>query len=108
MPYYLLKASYTGEGWAAQVRNPRNVADRLRPIIESVGGSLDTVFYTFGDFDIVAICQFPDNMSAGAVSIAAAAGGAVKMHTTTPLMTVDEGMEMMRKAGAAEYRPPGA
>ena len=108
MPYYLLQASYTGEGWAAQVRNPRNVADRLRPIIESVGGSLDSVFYTFGDFDIVAICQFPDNISAGAVSIAAAAGGAVKMHTTTPLMTVDEGMEMMRKAGATGYRPPAA
>ena len=108
MPYYLLQASYTGEGWAAQVRNPRNVADRLRPIIESVGGTLETVYYAFGDCDIVAICQFPDNASAGAVSIAAAAGGAVKFHTTTPLMTVEEGMEMMRKAGAAGYRPPGA
>jgi len=26
---------------------------------------------------------------------------------TTPLMTAEEGMEMMRKAGGAGYRPPG-
>ena len=108
MPYYLLQAAYTGEGWAAQVRNPQNVADRLRPIIESVGGSLESVYFAFGDYDIVAICQFPENMSAGAVSIAASAGGAVKIHTTTPLMTVEEGMEMMRRAGTAGYRPPQA
>ena len=105
MPYYLLQASYTGEGWATQVQNPQNVANRLRPIIESVGGSLERVYYAFGDYDIIAICQFPENVSAGAVSIAASAGGAVKIHTTTPLMTVDEGMEMMRKAGSAGYRP---
>lgn len=90
-----------------QVQNPQNVADRLRPIIESVGGSLESVYYAFGDYDIVAICQFPDNASAGSVSIAAAAGGAVKIHTTTPLMTMEEGVEMMRKAGASGYRPPG-
>ena len=108
MPYYLLQASYTGEGWATQVRNPQNVGDRLRPIIESVGGSLETVYYAFGDYDIVAICQFPENVSAGAVSIAASAGGAVKIHTTTLLMTVEEGMEMMRQAGTAGYRPPRA
>ena len=90
-----------------QVQNPQNVADRLRPIIESVGGSLESVYYAFGDYDIVAIYQFPDNASAGSVSIAAAAGGAVKIHTTTPLMTMEEGVEMMRKAGASGYRPPG-
>lgn len=108
MPHYLLQAAYTGEGWAAQVGNPRNAADRLRPIIESVGGSLETMYYAFGDYDIIAFCRFPDNASAGAVSIAAAAGGAVKIHSTTPLMTVEEGMEMMRKAGATGYTPPSA
>ena len=106
MAYYLLQAAYTGEGWAAQVGNPRNAAERLRPIIESVGGSLETMYYAFGNFDIVAICQFPNNASAGAVSVAATAGGAVKIHTTTPLMTVEEGMEMMLKAGSTGYRPP--
>ena len=52
------------------------------------------------------ICQFPDNVSAGAISIAAAGGGAVKAIKTTPLLTVEEGMEMMRKAGSSAYRPP--
>jgi hypothetical protein len=48
----------------------------------------------------------PDNVSAAGVSIAAAAGGAVKAIKTTPLMTVQESMEAMRKAGQAGYRPP--
>ena len=37
------------------------------------------------------------------------AGGAVKMVRTTPLMSVNEGMEAMEKAAKLEleYRPPG-
>jgi hypothetical protein len=31
----------------------------------------------------------------------------VKAIKTTPLMTMEEGMEAMRKAAAAGYRPPG-
>jgi hypothetical protein len=39
--------------------------------------------------------------------MAASAGGAVKATKTTPLMTMEEGIEAMRKAGTAGYRPPG-
>ena len=35
------------------------------------------------------------------------AGGAAKAIKTTPLMTLEEGMELMRKAGASGYRSPG-
>ena len=30
----------------------------------------------------------------------------IKAIKTTPLLTTEEGMEAMRKAGAAGYRPP--
>ncbi len=107
MPYYLVQAAYTGESWAAQTRNPQNAIDRLRPAVENLGGSFECAFYAFGEYDVVAIVQFPDNVSAGAFAVAASAGGAAKAVKTTPLMTIEEGMEVMRRAARAGYRPPG-
>ena len=43
---------------------------------------------------------------AAAFSMAVAAGGAVKAFKTTPLLSVEEGVEAMRKAHAAGYRRP--
>jgi uncharacterized protein with GYD domain len=62
---------------------------------------------SFGEYDAHVILQAPDNVTAAALSLAAAAGGSVKAVRTTPLMTMEEGMEAMRKAAAAGYRPPG-
>ena len=107
MPHYLFQVSYTAEAWATQIRNPQNRVDVVRPVIESLGGSIETAYLAFGDHDAVVICQFPDNVSAGAFSVAATAGGAVKSIRTTPLMTVEEGIEMARKAAGSSYRPPG-
>ena len=107
MPYYLVQAAYSGDAWGAQIVNPQNRLDQLRPVIDRLGGSFNEAYYSFGDYDIVAIVQFPDNASAAALSLAASAGGAVKAFKTTPLMTMDEGIEAMKKAGGAGYRPPG-
>jgi hypothetical protein len=41
-----------------------------------------------------------------AFALAAAAGGALKAVKTTPLMTIEEGIEAMRKASGTGYRPP--
>jgi uncharacterized protein with GYD domain len=75
-------------------------------MIEKLGGRLESFWLAFGDYDTHVILQVPDNISAAALSLAAAAGGSVKAVKTTPLMTMDEGMEAMRKAAAAGYRPP--
>jgi hypothetical protein len=50
----------------------------------------------------------PDNTNAAAVSMAVAAGGAVKEIKTTPLMAPDEGFDAMLLAQGAGYRPPGS
>jgi hypothetical protein len=48
----------------------------------------------------------PDNVSAAAFSVAVSAGGAVKGMKTTPLLTMEEGMDVMKRAGGASYRSP--
>ena len=107
MAKYLFQGSYTSEAWAAQVQNPQNRLDVVRPVIERLGGRIECAYLAFGEYDVVLIVEMPDNVSMAAFSLAAAAGGAVKAVKTTPLMTIEEGIEAMKKAGGAGYRPPG-
>lgn len=106
MAYYLVQAAYTPEAWAAMAKNPQNRVEAVRPVAERLGGKLENGWLAFGEYDIVAILQMPDNASAAAFSIAASAGGAVKAIKTTPLMTTDEGIAAMKKASGVGYRPP--
>ena len=107
MPYYMLQGAYTSEAWAAQVANPQDRVEIVRPIFEGLGGRIESAYFTFGEYDVVVIAEFPDNVSAAAISVAINAGGGFKSAKTTPLMTMEEGIEVMRKAGGAGYRPPG-
>jgi uncharacterized protein with GYD domain len=108
MAYFLLQGAYTREAWKTMVGNPQDRVEAIRPIIEKLGGSVEGAWFSFGDYDVVLIMQMPDNVSAAAFSLAVAAGGAFKAHTTTPLMTMADGVEAMRKASQAGYQPPGS
>jgi uncharacterized protein with GYD domain len=106
MPHYMYQLAYTNEAWATQVKNPRSFMERATPLLEELGGKAESAYYAFSDFDIVLIAELPDNVSMATAALAVAAGGAVKAMKTTLLMTLDEGVEAMRKAGASVYRPP--
>ena len=106
MPYFLVQASYTHESWAAMVKSPQNRAEAVKPVIEKLGGTLKGLWLAFGDYDAIALVEMPDNTSAAAFSLAAAATGALKAFKTTPLMSVEEGMKAMTQAGDIGYRPP--
>src|ERR1700751_4805173 len=100
MPLYMYQASYTSESWAAQLKNPQNR-------IEAVGGKLVGGWYCFGEYDVVFICDVPNNESMSAIALAVAAGGALKSGKTTVLMTGVEGVGAMKKADlvAKAYKP---
>ncbi len=52
------------------------------------------------------IATLPDDESAVALSMAVQAGGAVKSFKTTPLLSLNDGIEAMEKASKLEYKPP--
>lgn len=107
MPHYLFQAAYTAEAWKSLTRKPQNRFEAVRPAIEKLGGKIEGFWFTFGDYDLVGIIQMPDNVSAAAFAVATAAGGALKSLKTTPLMSIEEGLAAMKRAGKAGYRPPG-
>jgi uncharacterized protein with GYD domain len=105
MPKYLLQAAYTPESFATQVKSPQNRVQAITPAVEKLGGTVETAYYTFGDYDIVVVLEFPDNTAAAAFAIAVAAGGACRAVKTTPLMTIDEGINAIKAAGGTGYKP---
>ena len=106
MPLFLSQVAYNEEGWQALVSNPQNRLEAIRPVVDKLGGRIVNAYFAFGDYDFVLIAEFPDNVSAAALAIAAAAGGAVKSIKTTPLMEASEGLEALRKAATSGYRAP--
>lgn len=107
MAYYMIQTNFTPEAWATMQKNPQNRADQVRPMIEKLGGKLEGYWTCFGDYDTVLIVQAPDNIGAAALSLAAVAGGALRSTKTTPLMTMDETVEALKRAGKAGYKTPG-
>lgn len=106
MGYYLVQAAYTPEAWAGLIKKPQDRARAMRPIARQLKGRLVSFYLAFGDYDVVGIGEFPDNDAAAAFAMAIAAGGAVKSIKTTPLMTVPQGVNAMRKAKRVGYQPP--
>lgn len=108
MAHYLVQVAYTAEAWAAQLKNPQNRVDVVRPALERLGGRFETTYMAFGEYDVIFIMEAPDNVSAAAFSMAVSAGGGVKAFRTTPLLTIEEGVAALRKGAetAEAYRPP--
>ena len=107
MPYYLLQVCYSHDAWAALVSEPEDRQGAIGPVVKELGGRIVGSWLTFGDYDAIAICEMPDNVTAAAFAMAASAAGAVKTIRTTVLMTADEALEAMRRAGEVGYSPPG-
>jgi len=123
MPFYLIQYSYTTEAWRALVRGTteRDRHKAVEPLLRQFGGRFPNLtfegdppitirdkLFIFGESDVMAIVYFPDNQRAAGFAMSVLAGGAVKSFSTTPLLTMDEGIGAMELAGAAfkVYEPP--
>ncbi|HUA16491.1 MAG TPA: GYD domain-containing protein [Verrucomicrobiae bacterium] len=105
MPHYLQQVAYSQEGWEALVANPQNRIEAVRPAIEKLGGRIESAWFCFGDYDVVVITDLPDNVSAAAIAMAFAAGGACKSVQTTPLISPEEALQALTQARDCGYRP---
>jgi uncharacterized protein with GYD domain len=103
MPSYLIQGSYTVEALQALMKKPQDRTAVVAKAVENLGGSLTGLWLSFGDQDIVALVELPNNVSAAALAIAA--GGALKTTKTTPLLTVAQGISAMKKAASSGYTP---
>ena len=106
MSRYLIETNFTSESFAALLETPHDRVEQLRPVVARLGGSIETAYFTFGDSDLIVIVDLPDNVSAAALSMAVSAAGGIRLHRTTPLLTMAESIKAMEKASGVDYRPP--
>ena len=73
--------------------------------ITSAGGSLEALYYTFGERDVLIVADLPDDAAATAISLTIGATGALEMSVVV-LVTPETVDEALRRS--VTYRPPGA
>ena len=105
MPHYLQQVAYSQQGWEALVANPQNRIEAVQPAIEKLGGKIEAAWFSFGDYDVIVIVDLPDNVSAAAIAMAFAAGGACKSVQTIPLISPEDAIQALKKAKECGYRP---
>ena len=98
MPKFLAQGTYTFEGMQGLV-NQGGTARRaaVEKAVEALGGTLEAFYYAFGEHDIVAIVDAPDNVTAAALSLGIGVSGVAGLKTTV-LLTADEIDEATGKA----------
>ncbi|SEG83424.1 Uncharacterized protein, contains GYD domain [Actinacidiphila yanglinensis] len=106
MAKYLIQASYTTEGAKGLLKEGGTGRRRaMEDVVAGLGGTIEAVYFAFGEYDLVSIIDFPDATSMAAVSLRVKASGAIDTRAT-PLLTVEEIDEAARTEVA--FRPPKA
>ncbi len=74
-------------------------------MIESVGGKLESFYFSLGHTHAYIVADFPDNESAVAVSLAVSTGGGVTVRTVQLFAGAEVDAAANKKT---TYRPPGS
>ena len=106
MAKFLMQVSLTQDGAKGLAKDGgskrKQVAEQF---FKSVGGTVEAFYYAFGETDVFAIVDFPDNVSAAAISLAGNGAGQANVKATV-LITPDEMDQAAKKSQG--LRPPGA
>ncbi|MFJ4470037.1 GYD domain-containing protein [Streptomyces sp. NPDC089424] len=105
MAKFLIQATYTPEGTKGLLKegaSGRRAA--VEQVVTGLGGTVETMYFAFGEDDLLIIVDFPDPVSMAAVSLTVKASGALRTRAT-PLLTLDEIDEATRRP--VTFRAPG-
>jgi uncharacterized protein with GYD domain len=106
MPKYLFEVDYSAAGTKGLITDggsKRRAA--VEKMAKSLGGKVETFYFTFGTRDAIVIADLPDNTTAAAISLAVSATGAVAFKTTVLLTTAEIDEATKKSVG---YRAPGS
>ena len=106
MAKYLLQGAYSVEGHKGLLKSGGSQRrEAVSKVLQSLGGRLETFYWTFGSDDYILIVDVPDNVTASALALTVAASGGVHGLRTTVLLTAEE-VDRATKV-SVPYCPPG-
>ena len=105
MPKYLFQATYTPAGEEGlRSKGGSDRRDAVEEMVKGVGGTLECLYFEFGERDVFTIVDLPDDEAAAAVSLIVNSAGGANVKTTV-LLTPEQVDEASQRA--VSYRPPG-
>ena len=106
MAKYLWSGTYSAEGLQRLLKEGVSARKAAQAhAVKLLGGTVEAHYFAFGDNDFYTIVDFPDNVSATAISMFVNASGVGKLNTVV-LITPEEIEEAIEKT--IVFRPPGA
>ena len=106
MSKYLIEASYTVDGVKGVLKeggSGRRAA--VEQLITTAGGTVESCYFVFGDDDLIAVVDIPDNATMAAVSLAVSSAGGAAVAVRV-LLTPEEIDAAAKKT--IQYRAPGS
>lgn len=105
MAKYFFQASYVGDGPKGLIKEGGSErCETVANLVTSMGGTLESFYYAFGEDDVVAVADMPDKVSVAALSLIINASGAIAVKTTV-LLTPEEIDQAARRV--IDFRAPG-
>ena len=105
MQKYLFYGAYTPDGYKGLLaEGGRSRAEAVRMAAESMGGTLESFYFSFGENDFYVVVTLPDNVNATAFTLTGNVSDSFKMKTVT-LLTPEELDEALNIK--VNYRMPG-
>lgn len=106
MAKFLAQATYNADGLKGLQKEKASGREAVvKRAVEALGGKLESMYYSFGEHDVILIVDVPDTVAMTAFAFAVSASGLVRTRTT-PLLTIEETDRALSKS--VEYKPPRA
>jgi uncharacterized protein with GYD domain len=112
MHRYVVLFKYADSAVKAISENPQHRSAQGAKVTESFGGKQEAIYFfpAGGEFDGMAIAEFPDDVTAEGLKLFIRATGNFTKFQTSPLLTAEEFKAAMEKAKnvKSSYTPPTA
>jgi len=104
MSNFCHQISFTSSAW----RRLFDSEDRFKSVrapIDSLGGQLQAVFFAVDSYDVLAISDLPESVSASDITVAFFSSGDVAQVHTTRLLHASQSLDALRKTGVSPFHP---
>lgn len=106
MTRYLIQGSYTPEGAKGILKQGGTSRyKQIEEMTKSLGGTLESLHWAFGETDFFCLVDLPDPATAAAIGLTISGSGAVRIRTTV-LLTAEELDQV--KSKTVDYKVPGS
>lgn len=96
MPVFVSLVNFTHEGLKTMKSQGVARSDMVKRNVESLGGKLLHAYYCLGEYDVVAVWEFPDNRAAMKSAVLNASMGHIRIKTM-PAVSREEWKSVLKE-----------